>query len=267
MKELAIRGLSGLLYVALIVSSALISDLALVIVLFIFSGLALFEFQRLLQYKSPIPFLLFGLLVYQLYIKEPSSNMLYSFLALSVLANLVLTYLLFSNKPFPSAPYQKSSLSFFYLVGSAYFIVATTHIETNLNNSITLIMYLLIWVNNSFAYLSGKKWGNKPLFPSISPKKTWEGLWGGAIACIVTGLVISFFDDSLPVWSFTFLALIIILTATIGDLIQSKFKRQAKVKDSGSLIPGHGGFYDRMDSVLFTAPFVYLFIIIVNYVS
>ena len=75
------------------------------------------------------------------------------------------------------------------------------------------------------------------------------------------------FNQDFELWVYLILAVIIIIAATIGDLIQSKFKREAKVKDSGSLIPGHGGFYDRMDSVLYTAPFVNLFLILVHYVS
>jgi phosphatidate cytidylyltransferase len=76
-----------------------------------------------------------------------------------------------------------------------------------------------------------------------------------------------FFTTDFPKWIFPLLAIVIITTATIGDLIQSKFKREAKVKDSGSLIPGHGGFFDRMDSVLYTAPFVYLVLKLSEYVS
>ena len=129
------------------------------------------------------------------------------------------------------------------------------------------MMYLLIWTNNSFAYVFGKRWGKTLLFPSISPKKTWEGFWGGGLSCILLSLVLMNLDTELANWIFPVLAIVIVVTATLGDLIQSKFKREAKVKDSGSLIPGHGGFFDRMDSVLYTAPFVYLIFKITEYVS
>ena len=85
--------------------------------------------------------------------------------------------------------------------------------------------------------------------------------------CFLVSFILIPYHPAYPSWTFPFLALITSVTASIGDLIQSKFKRQAKVKDSGSLIPGHGGFYDRMDSVLFTAPFFYLFLMIITYVS
>lgn len=267
MREITIRSLSGLLYVAIIVSSALFSNLALIGVLFMFSALALFEFQRLLHYKSPVPFLFFGLLAYQLYIDKPLEIMHFGLLTLCILVNILLAVMLIKKKNFVFNPYQKSGLTLFYLISSGYFILATTGFETHWMNGITLCMYFLIWINNSFAYLSGKKWGKTPLFPEVSPKKTWEGFWGGALACILLSVVLYRFNQDFELWVYIILAVIIIIAATIGDLIQSKFKREAKVKDSGSLIPGHGGFYDRMDSVLYTAPFVNLFLILVHYVS
>ena len=128
-------------------------------------------------------------------------------------------------------------------------------------------MYLLIWVNNSFAYLFGKRWGKTPLFIKVSPKKSWEGFLGGAAMCLLISFALIPYHPNYPSWTFPFSAIVIALAATVGDLVQSKFKRQAAVKDSGSLIPGHGGFYDRMDSVIYTAPFIFLLLMLIRYVS
>ena len=87
-------------------------------------------------------------------------------------------------------------------------------------NGITLSMYFLIWTNNSFAYLFGKKWGKNSLFPEVSPKKTWEGFWGGALACFLLSLVLLNFHKEFKIWVFPLLALIIIIASTLGDLIQ-----------------------------------------------
>ena len=138
---------------------------------------------------------------------------------------------------------------------------------SNFDPSPILIMFILTWVFDTFAYLTGSKFGKNKILPKISPKKTWEGFWGGALACVVSSFFLIPYHPTFPVWTFPTLAGITVVAATVGDLIQSKFKRQAKVKDSGSLIPGHGGFYDRMDSVLFTAPFIYLFLMFIRYVS
>ena len=163
MREILVRSLSGLLYVSLIVSSALFSNLAFILVLFLFSALALFEFQKLLHYKSPIPFLFFSLLVYQFYSGKPNNSLHFGLLGFCVLINFFLALMLISKRSFEFPPIQKSGLTLFYLISSGYFIIASTKFESSWMNGITLSMYFLIWTNNSFAYLSGKN-GEKLLY-------------------------------------------------------------------------------------------------------
>jgi len=265
MKELQIRSISGLLYVALLVTSAGWCDLAFFTVIFIFSSLALWEFQRLIHHRSPVSFVLFGLLTYQLFNGNLQPNLHQILLGITLLTSIYLHTVSAKKKFYCTFPKKYSHI--FLLIGSAYFILACVKLKGIQQNSITIIMYLMIWTNNSFAYLFGKRLGKNKLFPSISPKKSWEGFWGGALMCLILGFGFMLLDSNYPKWTFPILALLIVFTATVGDLIQSKFKRQAKVKDSGSLIPGHGGFFDRMDSVLFSAPFVYLFLKFTEYVS
>ncbi|MEK9787273.1 MAG: phosphatidate cytidylyltransferase [Flavobacteriaceae bacterium] len=267
MRELLLRTVSGLLYAALIVFSAYWSPLAFLVVLGTFSILALFEFQKLIGHKSPITFLFFGLLAYHIFNQTVHPLLHYSLLFLTLSYSLYLTYCLFTQKKYPAAPLQRTGLSFFYLIGSAYFILSTTLFLEDGKPLVTLLMYILIWTNNSTAYLIGKRWGKNLLLPAISPKKTWEGFWGGLLGSLVLSLLFLLIFEDYPFWFFPFLALFIAISATLGDLIQSKFKREAHVKDSGSLLPGHGGFFDRMDSVLYTAPFVYLLFKFSFYVS
>ena len=144
MKEITIRALSGILYVALIISSALLSDLYFLLVISFFSVLALFEFQRLLNYRSPVPFLLFVLLIYQYYTNQTNSTTLYGILGFALIANLLLSFFLFTNKTIPIAHFQKTSWTLFYIVCSAYFIIATATFESSINNGNTLIMYFMI---------------------------------------------------------------------------------------------------------------------------
>ena len=124
--------------------------------------------------------------------------------------------------------------------------------------SLILFMFILTWTFDTFAYLVGVRFGKNKIMPSISPKKSWEGFFGGMLATILVTYFIELkmhiFDSNLWI----LFAVLIPVLATLGDFVQSYFKRVAKVKDSGSLIPGHGGFYDRMDSVIFVAPFYYL---------
>ena len=267
MKELYKRGISGILYVTILLGTGLYTKIGFFSVLFVFSALALFEFQRMQKYLSPIPILFLGLLYYQLFTDTLYPMISSGLLYVTLTVNSYLAIRIAVKKAIPLGPIQKSGFTYFYLMSSAFFIVATHTIESTIPMGITLLMYLLIWTNNSFAYLIGKRWGKHLLLPKVSPKKTWEGFLGGALACLLVCIIIAQFQSDYPLWVFFLLAILIIKAATLGDLIESQFKRQAHLKDSGSLLPGHGGFYDRMDSVLFTAPYVYLFFILITYVS
>lgn len=125
------------------------------------------------------------------------------------------------------------------------------------------IAFLGTWSSDTFAYFTGSLLGSHKLCPSISPNKTIEGFLGGLLGTtlVVTGLGIAF---SLPLLPMAGLGVGIALVATLGDLVESVIKRYTGIKDSGSLIPGHGGVLDRFDSVMFTVPLVYYFVQIVH---
>jgi phosphatidate cytidylyltransferase len=135
------------------------------------------------------------------------------------------------------------------------------------NPKIIISIFILIWTNDTFAYIVGKSIGKNKLLEKISPKKTIEGFLGGIFFSVIASYLISKFytEGSLFIW--IIIAIIVSVLGTLGDLIESKFKRIAGVKDSGSLMPGHGGILDRLDSIIFVAPFVYLFYQILYYVS
>ena len=122
----------------------------------------------------------------------------------------------------------------------------------------------LTWANDTFAYLIGSKIGKTPLSPRISPKKTWEGTIGGAVMCMLTGVVISYFFKELTLINWMIVGGIVAVFGTLGDLIESMLKRSVGVKDSGSFMPGHGGFLDRFDAFIFAVPFVYLYLIVLK---
>ena len=136
-------------------------------------------------------------------------------------------------------------------------------------------VFILVWSNDTFAFLIGKNFGKHKLLERISPKKTIEGFVGGMLGALLAGFVIFKLLENYrpmdalqyPLWVWIVMAIIISVFGTIGDLIQSKFKRQAGVKDSGIIMPGHGGLYDRLDSIIYATPFVYAFLLIVDNVS
>jgi len=117
--------------------------------------------------------------------------------------------------------------------------------------------FFIVWTNDTFAYLVGKNFGKHKLLERISPKKTIEGFIGGFVFALIAGYIISITTESLTTLYWLIISIIMSIFGTLGDLIQSKFKRQAGVKDSGTIMPGHGGIYDRLDSVIFASPFLY----------
>lgn len=122
-----------------------------------------------------------------------------------------------------------------------------------------IILIASIWINDTMAYIVGSFIGKTPL-SSISPKKTWEGTVGGALLAIIVMTSVCYFALHLPAVSVLIISCIAAIAGNIGDLLESKLKRMAGVKDSGQIMPGHGGFLDRFDSLLFATPFVWLYV-------
>lgn len=131
-------------------------------------------------------------------------------------------------------------------------------------NQFVLATILMVWTGDVFAYLIGSKIGKNKMFPRISPKKTWEGTIGGITGAILVGgicsVVFTAFDFSLVFW--IGLACICTVLGILGDLVESMLKRSLGIKDSGTLLPGHGGFLDRFDAFIFVIPFVYTYVTI-----
>ncbi|HLP21868.1 MAG TPA: CDP-archaeol synthase, partial [Chitinophagales bacterium] len=160
-----------------------------------------------------------------------------------------------SDKPFENLGWKTVAV-FWILVP----IILTANIYFKQGSWFILAMFFAIWMYDSFCYIWGSLLGKRKLFERISPKKTWEGAVLGAI----TTLVAYYFANKIPYLQmlssveWVILALVIIVTATYGDLVESLLKRNLGIKDSGSIMPGHGGFLDRMDSFFLVVPFVAL---------
>jgi phosphatidate cytidylyltransferase len=127
-------------------------------------------------------------------------------------------------------------------------------------SKLIFFLLLVVWLGDSGAYYVGKSFGKHKLSPRISPKKTIEGLMGGVAASVITAVVIHFtFFETFPLVHAVIAGVILSIAGVIGDLAESMWKRSADVKDSGKLLPGHGGMFDRFDSILFTAPILYCY--------
>lgn len=296
MNETLKRAISGAIYIILLLASILYSTESFFILFGIFLIIAVYEFCNLIQIHKVFP-ILFGTVLYTTvtlvshYNKittdtinqifntdlEISINIQKLDVVLLVIALVVtikcILFLFYDN-------IQKISTSSKYLYLLGYIILPFVFITKisfgiyDYNPKIIIGLFILIWTNDTFAYIVGKSMGRTKLFEKISPKKTIEGFLGGIVFAIFAGYLISkyyikanpeFSDRSILIW--TSIAVIVGIAGTIGDLIESKFKRIAGVKDSGNIMPGHGGILDRLDSVIFVAPIIFLFYQILNYVS
>jgi phosphatidate cytidylyltransferase len=124
--------------------------------------------------------------------------------------------------------------------------------------------FAFTWIYDTGAYLYGKQFGKHKFFERISPKKTWEGTIAGAIITLLFATLFSLIVNELPYYDWYILALLVIFFGTHGDLAESMLKRSLGIKDSGKILPGHGGVLDRFDTMLISAPFVFLYFFIRN---
>lgn len=296
MNETLKRAISGAVYIVLLLVSILYSTETFFILFGIFLIITIYEFCNLVQVHKVFP-IIFGTTLYtavtlvshysasttEIINKLLNTNIKIAIniqqlnIVLLVVAIVVSTkciiFLFYDN-------IQKISTSSKYLYLIGYIILPFVFITKisfgvkDYNPKIIIGLFILIWTNDTFAYIVGKSIGRNKLFERISPKKTIEGFVGGILFAILAGYLISKFyiqaspehsEKSVIIW--TSIAVIVGVAGTIGDLIESKFKRIAGVKDSGSIMPGHGGILDRLDSVIFVAPIIFLFYQILNYVS
>ena len=187
------------------------------------------------------------------------------FLTLAV--NCALLAHLFTDKKKDFTTLQKFLVGLFYIGGGCIFLTMIPYKENEFAEFLIMGIFVLIWVNDSFAYLVGKSIGRTKLYKAVSPKKTWEGTFGGFIFALVAAYFIAQYETNISLAQWMILTTVVVIAGNLGDLIESKFKRSAGVKDSGAILPGHGGMLDRLDSLVFAAPFAYLTLNIFSHVS
>lgn len=271
MNNFTLRTISGTVYIGIIISCLLMGTWASFSLFFLFNFLALFEYSRLVLSKYSFShkaiFIISGIIIF-------SITALWQFVfippkilgALLILALVPFVKELFHKNQNPFDVIGKQITGWIYLsfslslmFGLGYKRLVLENGELVYNGILVLTVFILIWANDTFAYLIGRWIGKRPLLSRISPKKTIEGSIGGFLLTIAVSIGLYFGFSQLLIHHYIILGALISISSIIGDLIESMLKRSLDVKDSGNLIPGHGGILDRIDAMLITAWIVFIF--------
>lgn len=232
------------------------------------SALALYEFLILGKrkgYAIPIPLcIILMLFIVAAFVLKPISVEMGVFLTLLIIPA---SYVLGSgdlDQALPSSAIAVMATLYVGMLGGSL-VRLRNDFGPAIGPKLVFFLLLVVWLGDAGAYYVGKQFGKHKLSPRISPKKTIEGLIGGIAASIIAALVIHFtFFQAMPLIHAVIVGVILSICGVIGDLAESMWKRSAAVKDSGTLIPGHGGFLDRFDSIFFTTPILYVYWVLIQ---
>ncbi|MBX2968642.1 MAG: phosphatidate cytidylyltransferase [Cyclobacteriaceae bacterium] len=223
---------------------------------------SLLEFYKLAGLDGLIPLktlgTLSGVVIYALsfFVERGNISPRYYLLLFPLisLAYMIKLYKKTELKPFTNIAY--TFLGIFYIAVPFALLNHAAFDDGYYNYEIILGSFLILWASDTGAYFAGTLFGKHKLFERISPKKSWEGFWGGAALAMAMTYGLSLYFHSLSVVNWLIVALLIIIGGTFGDLVESLLKRSMAIKDSGDSLPGHGGFLDRFDGLFISAPFI-----------
>lgn len=258
MNEVVKRTLSGIVYIILLVGAILYSVETFLLLFAVFFITAVIEFCKLYQINKIYGLLLSVAIAVSLFFlnNHPYNSALLCVVPFSIFLMIDL----FQNQSKKEQPLFKKLIHLIGYVTLPFLIITQLpYLNGNYSPFLLLSIFIMIWCNDTFAYICGRLLGKHKLYEKISPKKTIEGFIGGLLFTQLAAFIIyktSSLQIALIAW--LLIALGISVLGTVGDLIESKYKRQAGVKDSGNIMPGHGGILDRFDSILFAAPFLFL---------
>lgn len=270
--NIVVRILAGAVFVGLLLGGILINEYTFLIVFSLITVLSLYEFYGLIEKDAKVPVIRPWNILGGFFLFIGS----FYFCAYSASVIAFVPYIIYLLFLFVSELYMKRSnpiQSLVYSILGQIYIAAPFALINYLvfayepgsySHVYILALLVFIWVNDSFAYLTGMAFGKHRLFERISPKKSWEGFFGGAAVSIASSLIFAHFYPNLSVVAWLGFAAVTVVSGTFGDLFESLVKRTLGVKDSGNMIPGHGGILDRFDSTILAIPAVFVYLILVN---
>jgi phosphatidate cytidylyltransferase len=262
------RIITGLLGSAGIIAAICFGPWTYYLVFLIITFFSLWEFYKLSGLDGMVPQKTFGtflgVVIFSLsfFIEMGKISYRYYFLIFPLMAfvYMIKLYKRFERKPFTNIAY--TFLGLFYVAAPFALLNIAAFENGNYNYQIMFGCLFILWASDTGAYFAGTYLGKSKLFERISPKKSWEGFFGGALLAMAFAIGLPYFFESidqpsyLSLTNWIIVGLIIIIGGTFGDLVESLLKRSIEIKDSGDALPGHGGFLDRFDGLLISAPFI-----------
>ncbi len=227
--------------------------------------LALFEYYQMTKLKKAYPIIWIGLfasiLIAYFYYYQPKID---TYITYSIIIGIIIVTLfieLFRNKPNPTENFNITIGGILYIPLLVGALIGIRNFDSVNETHFTFALFISIWICDSAAYIAGKKFGKKKIYPSVSPNKTIVGSVAGLIFSFITYIVMNKMGlFNLDIMQITILSVISGVFGQTGDFVESLFKRDANVKDSGKLLLGHGGVLDRFDSLIIASPLVYIFL-------
>lgn len=266
MKDIVIRASSGAVFVALLIGSTLLSKLAIGAVIAVAAFVGIQEVLAMVNSKekncsrlSTITSAALLFTGFALSISANDSRFLIPALALAILFPFI-HQVIYADKPSFLNAVISAGIPL-YVGFPLILLVESANFGDYFQPYLLLGIFLLTWSYDTFAYLVGSKIGKTKLLERVSPKKSLEGLAGGAIAAMTTAWIYAQFNNDISFYHWLTLSLIVVVFGTLGDLTESVLKRNFSVKDSGSVMPGHGGILDRFDALLFIGPAAYAYLL------
>jgi phosphatidate cytidylyltransferase len=261
------RIITAILGIILVIFSVYFSQWTYFTLFFFVTILTQLEFYKLTGLDGMLPLKSTGTftggLIYTLSFLVESGliSSKYYFLVFPAMASIffIKLYKKSDKKPFTNIAYTLCGI-FYVAVPFALLNVIAFCQDGRYSFQIVLGILSLFWAGDTGAYFAGVRFGKTQLFARVSPKKSWEGSIGGAATALVTATMLSYFYQDLSSWQWLIVGGIIVVTGTYGDLVESLFKRSIAIKDSGTKLPGHGGFLDRFDGLLISSHFIMLFL-------
>lgn len=269
MKELLLRISTGLIFLVIVIGAILLNPYTLASLFYVVGILGMLEYYSLCKVGGVHPqgtlgvitgtalYVTIELVKLQVAPTEIVSLSIPFFMAIFV-------YEVYRKRPDPFTNIAHTIIGIIYIMAPLALLNVFTFEEIfyEYKPGVVLGFFIMLWLNDTGAFVFGKLFGRTKLFPRISPNKTWEGTIGGGLLALTGAVVISYYTDEIHLINWLILAIIIVVAASYGDLVESMLKRSLKVKDSSNLLPGHGGILDRFDGVLLASPVAFTYLML-----